>query len=144
MGGGRLSRSSTSEPLPETIGELFEKCAPYYLSLGMTLQEYWCGEPKLAQYYLSAFNIKQKRDLENQNFTAWLQGLYFENAAYSAIANTLDGKEAKKKGISYMEKPIDISNSEKSKEDEVHRAQQQCLDWMIAMDTALKKKFGGD
>lgn len=144
MGGGRLNRSSTSEPLPETIGELFEKCAPYYLSLGMTLQEYWRGEPKLAQYYLSAFNIKQKRELQNQNFIAWLNGLYFESAAFSAIANSLDGKEAKRKGISYVEKPIDLSNSEKSKEDEVHKAQQQCLDWMMAMDAALKKKFGGD
>lgn len=144
MGGSRLKHSPTSEPAPKTIGELFEKCAPYYLSLGMTLQEYWCGKPRLAQYYLSAFNIKQERELEQQNFIAWLNGMYVESATYSSIVNALDSKEAKRKGISYVEKPIDISGNEKSEEEKKHEAEQQCLDWLIAMDTSIKRKFGGE
>ena len=70
--GGERNRST---PL-FTYTEKFYECFPYYLSIGMTPEQYWDGDPTLTKYYRKADEIKKER----LNEELWLQGMYIYEA----------------------------------------------------------------
>lgn len=61
---------------PSSLAELFENIFPYYLSMGMTYDEFWLGRPSLARAYRKAFEMRMQR----QNWEAWWQGMYIYDA----------------------------------------------------------------
>lgn len=69
--GGQKSPSASLR-----LGEIFEKNCGYYLHLGMTLTEYWDGDPRAVKWYRD----KRKLDLEYMNYGFWLQGAYIYEA----------------------------------------------------------------
>ena len=69
--------------------------------MGMTADEYWNGPPALLTAYRAAYNIR----LEQQNQSAWLQGLYVYNAVGAVVSSALGGRG---KGAKYLDKPIDL------------------------------------
>lgn len=98
---------------------------PYYLSLGMTYEQYWCSDPYLTVHYQKA--RKMKFDYDNQ--MAWLQGLYTYDALSAIIFNTWcrkDGEQAR----SYTDKPYEFSE-EKQKEETKREAEVQAEAWMM-------------
>ncbi len=60
----------------KTYTEQFYDHFPFYLSIGMTADEYWNQDCTLTKYYLKAFEMRQKR----KNEELWLQGLYVYEA----------------------------------------------------------------
>ncbi len=70
---GELDKSST--PLL-SYTEQFYSHLPFYLSIGMTFEQYWNEDCCLVSYYRKAHEIKSKRD----NELAWLQGMYIYEA----------------------------------------------------------------
>lgn len=71
--------SGEPQEKPKSYSEIFDECFPYYLSIGMTCEEYWEGDSALPIFYRKA--QKLRNDTENQK--AWLQGMYF----YEALCN---------------------------------------------------------
>lgn len=57
----------------------FEKCLPYYLSIGMSWEQFWHGDPEMARFYRQAHEMQ----LKQKNFELWLQGRY----VYEAIGD---------------------------------------------------------
>ena len=55
---------------------VFNKQFPYYLSIGMTEEQYWDGDCELVKYYREAEEIRKER----MNQEAWLQGMYVYDA----------------------------------------------------------------
>lgn len=55
-----------------SLKDFFEKHLPYYISVGMTPDQYWHGDPTLTKAYREADKIQ----VERENYFAWLQGLY--------------------------------------------------------------------
>ena len=106
--------------------EGLEEACPMYMAMGMTLDEYWNGDPVLAKYYRKAYAIK--REKENEDF--WLQGMYFYDALSTVIHNALKSKNEKARN--YTEKPYDFKK-EKTEEDkakEVQIEQEKAYAWM--------------
>jgi hypothetical protein len=62
-----------------TYTEQFYEVFPYYLSIGMTYEQFWDGDPMLCKYYREAEEIRN----EKKNQELWLQGMYI----YEAIAD---------------------------------------------------------
>jgi hypothetical protein len=56
--------------------EQFEEHFPYYLSIGMSYEQYWDGDCWLAKHYRDAHNLRIRRDNEQ----AWLMGRYVYDA----------------------------------------------------------------
>lgn len=54
----------------------FEEAFPYYLSIGMTYEQYWEGEADLPIFYRKAEKLRLKR----KNEEAWLNGRYVYDA----------------------------------------------------------------
>lgn len=96
---------------------MFEQAAPYYMSIGMSREEYWnSNDPQILREYIEADRLRQER----QNAEAWLQGMYFFTALSTALANFGAQKGTQPK--QYPEKPFEISKPKKTKRDEKQEA----------------------
>ena len=115
--GGELVGSSTSQEQKgsETttlFTKIFEKYFPFYLSIGMSYDQYWKGDVWLAKHYYLAYKQKMEREQMFRNQNAWLQGLYFYEALLdvSPIMHAFAPKGTKP--LPYRDKPIPITQEE--------------------------------
>lgn len=60
----------------KTYTEQFYEVFPYYLSIGMTADEFWNQDCALTKYYRKAHAMR----LDRKNEELWLQGLYIYEA----------------------------------------------------------------
>lgn len=73
---GSAKRGGQSAPFLNSYTTTFYDQFPYYLSIGMTPEQYWDGDPALAKYYREADELRRKR----RNEELWLQGMYIYDA----------------------------------------------------------------
>ena len=114
----------------KTDAQVLEEACPFYLSIGMSLAEYWDGDPILAQYYRKAYLIKQ----EQENNIAWLQGLYIYDAVSTALHNALRGfGKGNIPARDYAKEPYCFNNKEKTdaqKLKEIEKEKEKAAAWM--------------
>ena len=88
--------------------EQFYSHLPFYLSIGMTYEQYWNEDSCLVKYYRKAYELQ--RDRENERM--WLQGMYI----YEALCDVSPVLRAfAKKGtkpIEYSTQPYAITKEE--------------------------------
>lgn len=120
----------------------FNKCCPFYISIGMTYEQFWYGDPTMTKAYLEAYKIKEKRETEKTKWITWEQGLY----VYEAICDVspiLRAFSKTTKPLPYPEQPYGVEKNEdktiKKLEDErdMYRTQIFFQNWANEM----KKKF---
>ena len=94
-------------------GQKFEELCGYYMSIGMTYEDYWDGDNCKAKYYRQMDEMKRER----KNYELWLQGAYFYEALLdvSPVFNPLNKK---KNPFPYRESPIPITEHENVKLEE--------------------------
>ena len=116
MVSGSLSengRDGVTTTPPITYTEQFHQIFPYYLSLGMTYDQYWNGDPTLVKAYRKAEEIR----VEKLNQQLWLQGMY----VYDAIccASPILQAFAKKgtKAVPYPKEPYSITEKQHKKKE---------------------------
>lgn len=63
-----------------TYKDKFYEALPFYISIGMTPDEFWCGDPLLVIYYRRANKLKNER----KNSELWMQGAYVYEAICKA------------------------------------------------------------
>lgn len=106
------------EPEKHPFSKLFHEVEAYYLSIGMTYNEFWRGDPSLVKVYRDAQELRERR----ANVEAWRNGQYMASALSSTVGNMF-----RKKGqppIKYMEHPIPLTLKEKEeyeRQDEIKR-----------------------
>ena len=109
--------------------------------MGMSLSEYWDGDPRLAVYYRRAY--KMRREVENEQ--AWLQGFYIYDAFAVCLANGFSKRGAKKQ--QYLDKPVDIypvSERERKRRERAEYAQMQKAMEQMRRDQQRRKLAKGD
>lgn len=120
MDDGLLSPESfnQSKSSGKSYSEIFEEACPYYLSIGLTPEEYWEGDCQYARYARKA----EKLRLEKANQLAWLQGMYVYDAItrVSPILNPFAKKGTKAKPYPTEPYPLGLS-SETDKEEELEK-----------------------
>ena len=108
-GSGRNVRSPFN-----TYTDQFYDVFPYYLSIGMTYDQFWNDDPTLVKYYRRAAEIRD----EKRNQELWLQGMYF----YEALCDVAPIMHAMaKKGTKarpYPEQPYSITEKQRRRERE--------------------------
>lgn len=134
-GSERENRSAS--PFPYT--DIFEKKFPYYLSIGMTEEQYWDRDCCLVKFYREAEEIRRER----VNQEMWLQGMYFYDAL-SRISPVLHAFAKKgTKAQPYVEEAYPIS---KKKMEDVQLKKekvksQKGMRYMQAYMVANNKRF---
>lgn len=122
-----------------TYTEQFNELFPFYLSIGMTYEQFWNDDPMLAKYYRKAHELS----IERKNQELWLQGLY----VYEALCDVAPILQAMaKKGTKarpYPEKPYSITESQRKreKEEEERRVANKGKMFMERLMAQNNKKF---
>ena len=111
------NRGAKNSPL--TYSEIFEKFFPYYLSIGMTPEQYWDGDVTLTKAYREAEEYRMTK----RNNELWYQGIYFYSALQATIGQMFAKKGAKKP--EYIKEPIAITRMEKEQREQEQLARER-------------------
>lgn len=105
----------TDNPPLFTYTEKFYEALPYYLSIGMSLELFWDGDPTLVKYYRQADEMAKER----RNEELWLQGMYIYEALcdVSPVLNSFAKKGTKPRKYSAQPYPITEKQQRKIQED---------------------------
>lgn len=100
---------------------MFETDCPYYLTIGMTYDQYWHGDVWMVEAFRKADELRMRR--KNEEY--WLLGRY----VYDAIGNLspILRSFAKKgtKPVPYMKSPYKISGDDERQETEEEKAERE-------------------
>lgn len=128
-----------SAPVFNRYTKLFYDQFPYYLSIGMTPEQYWDGDSLLAKYYRKADELRRKR----RNEELWLQGMYIYEALcdVSPVLNAFAKKGTKPKP--YSDHPYAITRSEMADEKAMleKRDKDKARRYMEAKMAAINKQL---
>ena len=107
------SGGSTTAPL-KTYTEKFTELFPYYLSIGMTEEQYWDRDSTLVVPYRKADEIRTNK----RNQEMWLQGAYMYDALcrVSPLLHAFGKKGTKP--LPYLEEPFAITGKQVEDRDE--------------------------
>lgn len=125
-----------SQPTQIKCGEVFNTHFPYYLSIGMTEEQYWDGDNLLPRAYRKAEELRRDR----QNSYLWLQGKYVYDAIY-AMAPALRAMGGGKPE-SYVNEPYPLTEAavrERDKREQQRKMEErkaQMLAWMQRVNAA--------
>lgn len=132
-GGGERKPAPT-----KTYTEIFYENFPFYLSIGMTADEYWNQDSCLTRYYAAAYELKRKR----ANEEAWMHGLYIYEAlcAVSPVLHAFAKRGTKP--AAYPDKPYPMTAKARETQEEIDRKARYDAKRaaFFAMAAAAKKK----
>ena len=130
---------SGSGEQPLSISEIYDINCPYFMSIGMTYDQYWYGDTKLTKIYYQA----EKYRLEQRDADAWLIGAYVGEAIGATVGNAL--RERGKPPIEYPKMPKLTEKrlqEEEARRDAKNREENEklfALAWMNSFVQAGKK-----
>ena len=132
--------SGHNSSLPHfTYTERFYEMFPFYLSIGMSPEQYWDGDCTLVKYYRKAEDLRN----EKRNQELWLQGLYIYEAIcdVSPILHAFAKKGAKPHP--YPSKPYAISEKQikRDREEKERKLVEKGKKFMEAMMLSTNKRF---
>ncbi len=101
------SESDDSSPLI-SFTEQFYDHLPFYLSIGMTFNQFWNEDCCLVKYYRKAYELQRER----KNQELWLQGMYIYEAIgdMSPVLKAFAKKNTKP--LKYPSEPYAITQQE--------------------------------
>lgn len=126
-----------ASPFPYT--DIFEKKFPYYLSIGMTEEQYWDRDCCLVKFYREAEEIRRER----VNQELWLQGMYFYDALarVSPILHAFAKKGTKAQPYVEEAYPIKKKKMEDAQLKKEKAKSQKGVRYMQAYMVANNKRF---
>ena len=128
-----------SVPFSKSYATTFYEVFSFYLSIGMTPEQYWDGDPLLAKYYRQADELKRKR--RNQDF--WLQGMYIYEALCDAAPILQAFAKKGTKPVPYPDHPYSLTTKEREDEKKLRekREREKARRYMEAQMAKLNKRF---
>ena len=124
---------SVGKPSTKSYTEIFNEAFPYYLSIGMSYELYWHGEPNLVKAYREAEEMR----VDRMNYEAWLQGLYVYQAV-GALYPVFNPFSKQKKAEEYLKEPIVIT--ERARNQKAMEEGNKMANFLKAWADALKDK----
>ena len=111
------------------------------MSLGMSYTEYWEGENSLPGFFIQAHEKRRRREMEEQNFNAWLNGMYNARAFGVVLSNAFAKKGSPP--AEYFDKPIELFPHEKTEKEKADEQEQARLRVKIALDNFVAALSNG-
>ena len=131
-----VNNSQSDNDEKQSYTDVFEKMFSYYLSIGMTEEQYWDKDSCLVKFYREA--EKLRNDKFNQQ--AWLQGMYIYDAIarLSPILRSFGKKGTKAKP--YVDEPYPLNDTQ-HREKETKKIENKGLLYMQSFMMKNNKKF---
>lgn len=125
------SPQGVEKSAPFSYTEVFIKQLPFYISIGMTPEQYWDGDCELAKFYRQADDIRRHRENEK----LWLQGMYIYEAVLDIVPLLRFGSK-ETKPAPYPKEPYPITQKEMQLRKE--KEERQRYEQMMAMMKSWK------
>lgn len=113
--------------------ELFSRICPEYMLYGATYEDFWYGDTRK----LKAIREKYKKEMEQRNYDAWLQGAYFFDAINVSLANAFAKKGAKQ--YQYTKQFEIFPPTQEELERRQEEKNKQMYEQLLAMTKASRK-----
>lgn len=115
--------------------EIFKEVLPFYISIGMSIEQFYNEDVTLAISYRKAYDIKKEYD----NSQLWFQGMYIYDAISTTIYNAFCRKTGQPPAL-YTQKPYPINQKqlEEDQEQVVERERAKAKVWMDNWVNAYK------
>lgn len=128
-----------SVPPSNSYTKAFNDAFPFYLSIGMTPEQYWDGDPSLPRYYRKAEELRQKR----KNEESWWQGLYIYEALCDVAPIFHAFAKRGTKPTPYPDRPHPITrmDREADKERKARREREKAKQYMLGKMAKINKRF---
>ena len=122
-----------------TYTSKFYEAFPYYLSIGMTYDQYWNGDCTLPIYYRKAEELRN----EKRNQELWLQGMYIYEALcdVSPILHAFAKKGTKPQPYTTNPYPITKKELKRIEEEKERKMAEKGKRNMEALMATLNKRF---
>ena len=124
----------------QSYNEIFQQLCPYYMSIGMSYDDFWNGDVSMVKAYRKAYELTEKR----RNQELWLQGMYFYEALCDASPLF---RFTMKKGVvkpePYVKEPYPITAAEvrEREEREARKKEERLKAEFTAFAERVKKKM---
>lgn len=127
---------------PLTYTEQFHQMFPYYMSIGMTYDQYWNDDPWLVKDYRKADEMRTER----LNQQLWLQGMYVYDAICCAapILHAFAKKGTKPSPYPKEPYPITAKQRKKNEDSAEKRTFDKGLAKMKAFMALNNKRYGNN
>lgn len=128
-----------SAPFSNSYTSTFYDHFPYYLSIGMTPEQYWDGDPMLAKYYRKGDELRKKR----RNEELWLQGMYIYEALCDVAPVLHAFAKRGTKPVPYPDHPyaLTVNDREEERKLKEKREREKARRYMEAKMAAINKRF---
>ena len=112
MDGDAVKDEPSDKPKYTSLAEMFTDVCPFYMSLGMTYDQFWHCNTRVHKAYREAYKIKQRND----EFDRWRRGIYF----YTAIrcAPLIVGFDKDAKPEPYPDRPLPLTQKEAEEQEQ--------------------------
>lgn len=124
----------------QSYGEIFEQLCPYYMSIGMSYDEFWNQDVSMVKAYRKAYELREKR----RNQELWLQGMYFYEALCDASPLfRFSMKKGSIKPEPYIKEPYPLTAAEvrEREEREARKKEERLKAEFAAFVERLRKKM---
>ena len=124
----------------QSYGETFKQLCPYYMSIGMSYEEFWDGDVSMVKAYRKSYELQEKR----RNQELWLQGMYFYEALCDASPLfRFSMKKGTIKPEPYVKEPYPISEAEvrERKEREARKKEERLKAEFAAFVERMRNKM---
>ncbi|MBO7273708.1 MAG: hypothetical protein J6V22_02515 [Clostridia bacterium] len=123
-----------------SYSEIFEQLCPYYMSIGMSYDEFWNQDVCLVKTYRKTYELLERR----RNQELWLQGLYFYEALCDASPlYRFTMKKGTIKPEPYLKEPLPITEAEvrEREEREARKKEERLKAEFTAFAERVRKKM---
>lgn len=101
------------------------------LSIGISYKDFWGYTPRIVLQILEGYNQNQKRQLDYDNFIAYVQGRYFADALLCTVGNMFSKKGAKT--IEYPKEPYNLEGERELTQEEKDAGAKAIIDNLMRM-----------
>lgn len=123
-----------------SYSDVFSQLCPYYMSIGMTYDEFWNGDVSMVKAYRKANELRDKR----RNQELWLQGMYvYEALCDASPLFRFTMKKGSIKPEPYVKEPFPITEAEvrERKEREQREKEERLKAQFMAFAERVRKKM---
>lgn len=117
---------------------------PQALAIGISYNDFWNMNPRIINIHIEGYKHKIDKQLEYDNYMAYLSGVYVRDALASTVGNMFSKKGHKP--IEYPKEPYPVteSQSEAKIEQEKELQRQMFLAQLQAMQANFELNHKGD
>lgn len=108
---------------------------PHALAIGISYNDFWNMNPRIVKVCIEGYKNKINRELEYDNYVAYLSGIYVRDALASTVGNMFSKKSSKP--IEYPREPYPVTEKQQeyNEQQEIERQRQLFMARLQAMQT---------